>query len=230
MEHIKERLEEVRCRVCQAAQKIGTRPEDIRLIAVTKNVDIDRINHILNLGITDIGENRVQEILSKYGRVNSAVNWHLIGHLQTNKVKYIVDKTYLIHSLDSIKLAGELDKAAGKADRILDVLIQVNVSGEDTKYGVLMNGYHEFVKQLEQYQNIRVKGLMTIAPYTIDEEEVRPYFRKLRELYEETKAKLTLGQNMEYLSMGMTNDYRVAIEEGSNMVRLGTALFGKRHK
>ncbi|HHU63840.1 MAG TPA: YggS family pyridoxal phosphate-dependent enzyme [Clostridiales bacterium] len=227
---LKERLEKVRYRIHQAAQRAGTSPEYIRLVAVTKTVDINRINHVLNLGITDIGENRVQEMLSKYGRLSGPVNWHFIGYLQTNKVKYIVDKTYLIHSLDRIKLADKLNKAAEKSGRVLDVLVQVNVSGEDTKYGVPGHEYFEFVKRLEQFPNIRVKGLMTIAPFVEDEEQVRPYFKMLRELYEETKAKLAVGKDMEYLSMGMTNDYRVAIEEGANMIRLGTALFGERHK
>ncbi|WHH59551.1 YggS family pyridoxal phosphate-dependent enzyme [Petroclostridium sp. X23] len=215
--------------ISDAAQRSGRKPEDIILVAVTKTVDADMINRAVASGITNIGENKVQEILNKYDKIQyEHVKWHLIGHLQTNKVKYIINKVHMIHSVDSIKLAEEINKRAAKIGRTMDILVQVNVSGEESKYGIDVESCGHLIEQLSQLSNIRVKGLMTIAPLTESPEEVRVFFRKLRQLSIDINKKNYDNINMEYLSMGMTGDYEIAIEEGANIVRIGTAIFGHR--
>lgn len=208
--------------------KANRDPKDITLIAVTKTIGADRINEALETGVKNIGENKVQEIMEKYDKIEYAPNWHLIGHLQTNKVKYIIDKVNLIHSLDSLKLAKEIDKRARNTNRIMDVLIQINIADEDTKFGLSYSELDDFIKEIAEYENIRVQGLMAIVPYVINPEEVRPYFRKMKAIFDGLKNSSYENINMKYLSMGMTNDYQVAIEEGSNMVRIGTGIFGER--
>jgi pyridoxal phosphate enzyme (YggS family) len=202
--------------------------KEVLLLAVTKTVDPDRINDALDQGITAIGENRVQEILRKLDQVKHPVQWHLIGHLQTNKVKYIIDKVSLIHSLDSISLAGEIEKRAQKAGIRISVLVQVNVADEETKYGVAPEQTVDFVREIASFQHLWVKGLMTIGPLVEDAEENRPVFRRLRELRDEIHKMAIDGVDMDYLSMGMTNDYHIAVEEGANIVRVGSAIFGRR--
>jgi len=167
--------------------------------------------------------------MSKYENIESSVKWHLIGHLQTNKVKYIIDKVELIHSVDSTDLAREINKRAIQHNLVKDVLVQVNVAKEETKFGIAYEDIDGFIKEISQYPGIRIKGLMTIAPYAEDPEEVRPIFRKLREKFDMLKQAGIPNVEMRHLSMGMTNDYEVAIEEGSNMVRIGTGIFGKRN-
>jgi len=197
-------------------------------LAVTKTVEPSRINEAVKLGITAIGENRVQEIMSKFDQVDPGVSWHLIGHLQTNKVKYIIDKVSLIHSLDSISLAKEINKRAEKFGRSMSVLVQVNVADEDTKFGLPPEDTINFIKEVSPLPYLNIRGLMTIGPLTEDPEEVRPVFRRLRELKEEISHMKLPGVKMDYLSMGMTNDYRIAVEEGANIVRIGSAIFGSR--
>ncbi|HQE66825.1 MAG TPA: YggS family pyridoxal phosphate-dependent enzyme, partial [Bacillota bacterium] len=204
-------------------------PDSITIIAVTKTVDPDRMNYAIKCGIRNIGENKVQEIMAKYENIEENVNWHLIGHLQTNKVKYIIDKVALIHSVDSIGLAEEISKRAEKAGLVKDVLVQVNVAQEETKFGIEYDDTDSFVERLSGFSGIRVKGLMTIAPYYDDAELARPVFRQLKEKFDMLAAAGIPNINMKYLSMGMTNDYKVAIEEGSNMVRIGTGIFGARN-
>lgn len=176
----------------------------------------------------DIGENRVQEMMEKYEIIGNKVNYHMIGHLQTNKVRDLIDKVCLVHSLDRMSLVKELDKRAKMNDLIMDVLIQVNVAEEKTKHGLKVNEVIPFLENILQYKNIKVKGLMTMAPHLDDPEEVRWVFRDLRKLSETIKTKDYKNIDMDILSMGMTNDYEVAIEEGSNMIRIGRGLFGKR--
>ncbi|MDK2810625.1 MAG: dependent protein [Petroclostridium sp.] len=230
MTQLKDNISNIRTRIAQAAERAGRNAEEITLVAVTKTVDAGIINEAIKLGINHIGENKVQEIIQKYDLIDrtQGVKWHLIGHLQTNKVKYIVDKVDLIHSIDSVKLAMEVNKRAEKINKIMEVLIQVNVAGEESKFGISVEQCDEFVKEISRLPNIRVKGLMTIAPYTQDPEEVRPYFRKLKDLSIDIKQKKYDNVDMEYLSMGMTGDFEVAIEEGANIVRVGTAIFGQR--
>ncbi|NLK34941.1 MAG: YggS family pyridoxal phosphate-dependent enzyme, partial [Gracilibacteraceae bacterium] len=207
----------------------GIDPDSITIVAVTKTVDTDRMNYAIECGIRNIGENRVQEIMAKYENVKGNVNWHLIGHLQTNKVKYIIDKVALIHSVDSLRLAEEISKRAERAGMVKDVLVQVNVAQEETKFGIEYESIDSFVEQLSSFPGIRVKGLMTIAPYYEDAERTRPVFRRLKEKYDMLATAAVSNVEMKYLSMGMSNDYKVAIEEGSNMVRIGTGIFGARN-
>ncbi|NLP29897.1 MAG: YggS family pyridoxal phosphate-dependent enzyme [Clostridiales bacterium] len=204
------------------------KPDDVLLVAVTKTRSAEEINKAIDCGITDIGENKVQEILEKYDYVKP-VRWHMIGHLQTNKVKYIIDKVSLIHSVDSLKLAKEINRRAGNKGITMDVLIQVNVAQEDSKYGIDAEEAVPLIEEiLKNYENIRVRGLMTIAPFEENPEDVRKYFKQLKALYDSCATIKHERLDFKYLSMGMTNDYEVAIEEGSNLIRIGTAIFGER--
>ncbi len=202
--------------------------DDVLLIAVTKTHGVDEINEAIDAGVTDIGENKVQEILEKYDRVKP-VRWHMIGHLQTNKVKSIIDKVDLIHSLDSLKLAHEIDKRAKQIGKIADVLVQVNAADEQSKFGVATDELAGLIDEiLKTCENINIKGLMFVAPFAEDPEDVRGYFAKVAELFKEYKKEKHPRLDFKYLSMGMSHDYIVAIEEGANMVRVGSAIFGSR--
>lgn len=226
---IKENLEEVRTRIDKVLSSKGKTVDDIVLIAVTKTKGVDMINEAIALGTTDIGENKVQEIQDKYEMIEGNPRIHMIGHLQTNKVKYIIDKVDLIHSLDRKSLAVEIQKRAEQKGIVAEVLIQVNVAEEESKFGLKVEEVASFAESLLSYPNIKVKGLMTIAPYEEDPEKTRYVFRTMKELYEEIKSKNYSNFDMEYLSMGMTNDYEIALEEGANMIRVGTGIFGKRN-
>ena len=226
--YIKENLLEINENIQMALQRCG-RKDKVELIAVTKTVDIPRIEEAINLGITDIGENKVQELEKKIDALDDKVNYHLIGSLQTNKVRFILDNVKLIHSLDRESLAKELDKRA-KMDNILaNVLVQVNVAEEETKSGLKVEEVIPFIEEILKYDSIRIKGLMTIAPFTEDKTLLRNVFRKMYTLKEDIQDRGYKDVYMEYLSMGMTNDYEIAIEEGSNMIRIGTGIFGKRN-
>lgn len=229
MDSIKNNIEAIKKDIEEICLKSGKNPDDITIIAVTKTVDTDRINYAADCGLTNLGENKVQEIMDKYEPVNKNVKWHLIGHLQTNKVKYIIDKVELIHSVDSVKLAEEISKKALKNNLIKEVLVQVNVAKEESKFGIDIEEVISFVKTISAFENIRIKGLMTIAPYDENPENVRPIFRLLRQKFDELAQMNIPNTDMKYLSMGMSNDYAVAIEEGANMIRIGTAIFGKRN-
>lgn len=226
---IKENLEEVIERAEKALKCQGKTVDDIVLIGVTKTIDIDRINEAISLGIKDIGENKVQEIQDKYDSIVGSPRLHMIGHLQTNKVKYIIDKVDLIHSLDRESLAKEIQKRAEQHGLIKDVLIQVNVAEEDSKFGLKVEAVEEFAESLIEYPNLRVKGLMTIAPFEEDPEKTRYVFATMKTIFEKVKSKGYINFDMEHLSMGMTNDYEIALEEGANMIRVGTGIFGKRN-
>jgi len=227
-DYIKRNIEEVRKRVEKAALKSGRNPGDIKIIGVTKTVDTDRIMKAIDAGIVDLGENRVQELLEKYDKINRECRWHLIGHLQTNKVKYIIDKVSLIHSVDRIELVQEIQKRAEKIGRIVDVLVQVNVAEEESKFGIRTSEALDFVKEVSRFENIKVRGLMTIAPLVENPETVRYVFRELRKLLIDIRQENIDNINMDFLSMGMSNDFEIAVEEGSNMIRVGTAIFGRR--
>jgi len=228
LDTIKRNLESLRARISAAAQRAGRDPGDIRLIAVSKTVDPERIRAAFDCGVTDFGENRVQELCGKTDILDIDCRWHLIGHLQTNKVKYVIDRVSMIHSLDSLELAEEISKRAEKAGKVMDVLVQVNVSGEKTKFGIAPETAMQFVKDVSKMGSIRIKGLMTIAPAASDPEDVRWVFSGLRKLLIDIRKENIDNVDMDYLSMGMSNDFEVAVEEGANMVRIGTALFGKR--
>ncbi|WZL74766.1 YggS family pyridoxal phosphate-dependent enzyme [Clostridiaceae bacterium 35-E11] len=228
MSYIKDNIMNLRKQVADTCNKIGRNTEDIQIIGVTKTIDSDRMSEAIQCGMTDVGENKVQEIINKYDIV-SPVHWHMIGHLQTNKVKYIIDKVKLIHSLDRITLAKEINKRAKQHNLIIETLVQVNVAQEDTKFGLNCNEVNDFIDQVQEMENIKISGFMTIAPYVENPEDVRQYFKRLKSMFEEVKSKKMRGVEMKYLSMGMTNDFQIAIEEGSNMIRVGTGIFGKRN-
>lgn len=226
--YIEENIKEVRENIKKTAEKIDKNPDEISLIAVTKLHSPEEINEAIDCGITDIGENKVQEILEKYDKIKK-VNWHLIGHLQRNKVKYIINKVSMIHSVDSLKLAEEIDKRANKLGITMDILIQVNTSKEESKFGVDPIYLENIITDIaESCPNIRIRGLMCIAPMVEDLEDARPAFSLGKKLFDEYKNDSRSSIDFKYLSMGMTGDYMVAIEEGSNMVRVGTGIFGKR--
>ena len=229
METIKKNLEKINEKIKKAALKANRSPEDIKLVAVTKTATVEQIKEAISAGVKTIGENKVQEAKGKY-QVLSAdiadIEWHLVGHLQTNKVKYAIEIFDLIHSVDSKKLAEEIDKRSLQFGIMTNILVEVNVSGEETKYGIKPEEVEPFLKEISEFSRIKVRGLMTIAPIAEDKEEVRPYFRKLRELSEKIENKNIKNVKMDYLSMGMTDDFEVAIEEGANMVRIGRGIFG----
>ncbi len=227
-DYIRKNLEIISKKIEMAAIKSGRKPEDITLVAVSKTVESQKILRAIDEGITELGENRVQELTKKYDIINRDCNWHLIGHLQTNKVKYIVEKVKLIHSVDRYNLAVEINDRAKKIGKEINVLVQVNISGEQTKFGVAKNEARQLIRQIAGLENIRVRGLMTIAPFASNSEAVREVFSGLRKLSIDIEKENINNIGMEYLSMGMSNDFEVAIEEGANMVRIGTALFGER--
>ncbi|GAW30989.1 YggS family pyridoxal phosphate-dependent enzyme [Carboxydocella sp. JDF658] len=213
-------LARVREEIRTAALRAGRRPEEITLVAVSKTVPPEGIQAALAAGVTDLGENRVQELLAKQPELPPGLRWHLIGTLQTNKVKYIIDRIHLLHSLDRWELAREISKRASARGLILKALIQVNVSGEETKHGLAPGDVPVFFREVQELPGLQIEGLMTMAPFVADAEQARPYFRQLRELARE------LG--LKHLSMGMSNDYQVAIEEGATLVRIGSDIFGAR--
>lgn len=224
---IAENLCEVEKRIAAAAQRSGRKREDITLVAVTKTHPAEMMNEAIDLGVTDIGENKPQEVRDKYEFVKP-VKWHLIGHLQTNKVKYIIDKVSLIHSVDSIKLMDEIERQAQKHNIIMDILIQVNISGEESKSGIRPEELNLLLSHAGELNHIKVKGLMTIAPKTDNPEENILHFDNMRQLFVDTSKNICDNVNMQYLSMGMSGDYETAIECGANMVRIGSAVFGAR--
>ncbi|HEY9061204.1 MAG TPA: YggS family pyridoxal phosphate-dependent enzyme [Pseudobacteroides sp.] len=227
-DYIKRNIEEVSKRVAAAAHRSGRKLEDIQIIAVTKTVGIEKINCAIDQGLNVLGENRVQELCEKYDILNRDCRWDLIGHLQTNKVKYIIDKVNLIHSVDRMELVQEIQKKAEKAGRVIDVLVQVNVAGEQSKFGLSHHEVKDFIKKINPFDAVKVKGLMTIAPYLQDIEAVRPVFKELYKIFIDIREENIDNIDMKLLSMGMSNDFEAAIEEGANIVRIGTAIFGKR--
>lgn len=203
-------------------------PENVRLIAVSKTKSLDEMKEAYDIGIRDFGENKVQEFLSKYDSFGDDINWHFIGHLQVNKVKYIVGKVKLIHSLDSIKLLSELEKRYSKAGLKAEVLIEVNIGREESKSGILLEDLEELLSQCENCSSVEVKGLMAVIPKG-NEEDNRKYFSEMKSIFEKLKNNKFKNVEMKYLSMGMTGDYKIAIAEGANMVRIGQGIFGKRN-
>lgn len=224
-----ENLEGVRERVKAACARVGRDPGDVTLLAVSKTKPLRDIEALLEAGQMDFGENYVQELCEKWEKISCPVHWHMIGHLQTNKVKYIVDKVRLIHSVDSLRLARCIEKEAAKKGVVCDILLQVNVAHEDSKFGMEVEGALQMVREISSYPHVHIVGLMESAPYVEDPEENRCYFRKLHELFVDIRQKNIDNVDMYILSMGMTNDYEIAIEEGATMVRVGTAIFGARH-
>ncbi|MCX7710148.1 MAG: YggS family pyridoxal phosphate-dependent enzyme [Clostridia bacterium] len=227
-DYIRENLKQIQERVAKAAQRSGRTPEDINIITVTKTVGIDRIKTVVDEGFYHLGENRVQELCEKYDNLSKECKWHLIGHLQTNKVKYIADKVSMIHSVDRLELASEIQKRSAQIGKTMDILVQVNVSGEESKFGIAPENAMKFIKELSLLKNIKVRGLMTIAPYVENPEDIRGVFKGLRKIFIDIQKENIDNIDMTFLSMGMSNDFEVAIEEGANLVRIGTSIFGKR--
>lgn len=228
MDYIKNNIEYIKEKIATVAKKSGRNASDILLLAVTKTVTVDKIKVAMDYGLNDLGENKVQELISKYDKLADGCNWHLIGHLQTNKVKYIIDKVKMIHSVDSEKLALEINNRAEQHGKIMDILLEVNIANEESKFGVKPEEIYGLIEKLKVLPNIKVKGLMTIAPLVNNMENNRKYFKLLYKLFVDIKDRKNDNIDMKYLSMGMTNDYEIAIEEGANIVRIGTGIFGER--
>jgi len=213
-----------------SAKKLGKSLEDITVIAVTKTVDSSRALEAFEAGLSNLGENRVQEFVNKHENLkNYDIDWHIIGHLQKNKVKYIIGKVKLIHSLESLSLAEEIDKRSKQHNLVTDVLVELNIAEEESKFGIKKDDLIDFLKSVEEFENIRIVGLMTVAPFAEDKEEVRWVFKEMKYLYDTISNMSFKNVEMKFLSMGMTNDYDVAIEEGANIIRIGTAIFGSRN-
>lgn len=228
MSYISENLKAVRENIEESCKGANRSSNSVRLIAVTKTYGVDVINEAIDCGVLDIGENRVQEIMEKYDSVKP-VRWHLIGHLQKNKVKYIIDKVEMIHSVDSFDLAKEIDKQAKKVGKVQKVLLEVNVSGEESKFGIVPKDCPELCRKIaEEFENVKIEGLMTVAPFTDDEKLLENVFRGLKALSGEIAEMNMPNVDMKELSMGMTNDYPLAVSCGATMVRVGTGIFGKR--
>lgn len=226
---LKDQLQEVEKRIQAACDRAGRKREEVTLIAVSKTKPVETLQESYDLGVRIFGENKVQELTAKYEALPKDIHWHMIGHLQTNKVKYIIDKAELIHSVDSLKLAETIEKEAAKHDLIADILVEVNVAEEESKFGMKMEEVIPFVEKVSAFPHVRVRGLMTIAPFVEDPEENRSIFADLHKLYIDIKKKNHDNDTVSVLSMGMTNDYEVAIEEGATMVRVGTGIFGARN-
>jgi pyridoxal phosphate enzyme, YggS family len=227
--YIAANIEEVRARIVRAAQKAGRGPDEITLMAVTKTMPAEAVAAAFDCGITLFGENRVQELVEKLPRLDmTGRSAHIIGHLQTNKVKSVIDKADMIQSLDSLRLAREIDAQAEKAGKTMDLLVEVNIGEEQSKSGVLQQDLAGFLDSLAGFSHIRICGLMAIPPFCADKEKTRPYFARIQKLFIDISSKKSDNMHMNILSMGMSSDFDVAIEEGSTMVRVGTSIFGKR--
>lgn len=226
---LSDNLHEVQENIRKACERSGRNPEDVTLIAVSKTKPVSDIEQIYAAGIREFGENKVQEMNDKQKVLPGDINWHMIGHLQRNKVKYIVDNVAMIHSVDSVRLAEEISKEAVKKNVTVDILVEVNVAKEESKFGLYTEDVRQFVEQISKLPGINIKGLMTSAPFVDNPEDNRQYFKKLKDLSVDINAKNIDNVHMDFLSMGMTNDYVVAVEEGATHVRVGTAIFGHRN-
>ena len=224
----KENIKEVENHIAAACQEASRAPEEVTLIAVSKTKPVELIQEAYEYGCRDFGENKVQELLDKYEVMPKDIRWHMIGHLQRNKVKYLIGKTVLIHSVDSLRLAAEINREAQKQNTHVDILIEVNAAEEESKFGVSVSGALPLVREVARLPFVHIRGLMTIAPDTDCPEENRKYFRCLKQLAVDITRKNVDNVSMHVLSMGMTNDYVVAVEEGSSYVRVGTGIFGGR--
>lgn len=226
---LKNNFDVVESKIKKACERSGRKREEVTLIAVSKTKPVEMLQEAYDLGTRVFGENKVQEIVDKYDVLPDDISWHMIGHLQRNKIKYIIEKVDLIHSVDSVRLAEAIEKEAAKHDVVAKILIEVNVAKEDTKFGLMTEEVEKVIEEISKFPHIRVKGLMTIAPFVENPEENRVHFQRLRKLSVDIDSKKFDNVTMSILSMGMTNDYEIAIEEGATMVRVGTGLFGARN-
>ena len=225
---IKENLNRVQENIRNACARAGRKEDEVTLIAVSKTKPVSMLEEAYALGVRDFGENKVQELVDKAGQLPEDIRWHMIGHLQRNKVKYIIDKVYLIHSVDSLRLAEEISKEAVKHGVTANILIEVNVAGEESKFGVSREDTPGLIEEISRLPAIQVRGLMTIAPFVEKAEDNRIIFNALLKLYVDISRKNIDNVHMDFLSMGMTGDYEVAVEEGATFVRVGTGIFGER--
>ena len=224
-----ENLLQVNANIEKACAAVGRAPSEITLVAVSKTKPVSMLQEAYDAGARVFGENKVQEIMDKYDQLPSDIQWHMIGHLQRNKVKYIIDKVAMIHSVDSLRLAQTIEQEAAKKELVMPILLEVNVAEEDTKFGLKVEEVLPLLEQISSFSHIQVKGLMTIAPFVENPEENREVFRTLKKLSVDISAKNINNVTMSVLSMGMTGDYQVAVQEGSTMVRVGTGIFGERN-
>ncbi len=227
-DEIRARYENVMERIARAAERAGRSVEDIKIVGVTKGVDIESIRYGIDLGLKAIGENRVQEAREKHGLLERDAEWHLIGHLQSNKINHAIRIFDLIESVDTLELAREIDVRSRRIGRVMPILVQVNVASDEKKFGISAEELSDMLKGIDKLEGVKVEGLMTIAPYAEDPEDVRWCFAKLRELAQEMKKGGFERVDMRFLSMGMSGDFEVAVEEGANIVRIGSAIFGER--
>ena len=228
MGSVEENIKSIWSRIEKAAEKRGRNKEDIKLVTVTKTVEVERIKEAINCGIEIIGENRVQEAESKFDKITEKVEKHLVGHLQTNKAKKAVELFDFIQSVDSQRIAQEISRRASQMGKVMDVLVEINTSGEETKFGINPEEALSFIKSISDLPGIKIRGVMTIGLFSDNPEETRPCFKKLKAIFDQLKSENIPHVEMKYLSMGMTSDFEVAIQEGSNMVRIGTGIFGPR--
>ena len=226
---IVESIKEIQNEIKEVCDKVGRDANEVTLIAVSKTKPYTDVKEALESGCVDYGENKVQELDQKYDLLPKNINWHMIGHLQRNKVKYLVGKAKMIHSVDSLRLANQIEKEYAKKDMTADILIEVNMAGEESKFGIKPEETEQLIREISKLEHVKVCGLMTIAPYTLNPEDNRIYFKKLRELSVDIDSKNIDNVTMSVLSMGMSGDYKVAIEEGSTMIRVGTKIFGERN-
>lgn len=222
---IKDNVKRVLENIAESAVKSGRNPEDVTLVAVTKTVTAKEAQEVMDAGVLTLGENRVQSLLDKYEVLADKPTWHLIGHLQTNKVKYIADKVSLIHSVESLKLAEEIDRKFKAVNKTADILVQVNVSGEESKFGITPFDTFNLIEEISKLENVHIQGLMTMAPLIATPDECRKYFYELKKLSQKIDDKKYENVSMRHLSMGMSGDYKEAILEGATIVRVGSALF-----
>ena len=221
-------LQQVHANIEKACGLSGRKPDEVTLVAVSKTKPVSMLQEAYDAGARVFGENKVQEIMDKYDQLPSDIKWHMIGHLQRNKVKYIIDKVAMIHSVDSLRLAQTIEQEAAKKDIVMPVLLEVNVAEEESKFGLKVDEVLPLLQEISEFSHIQVKGLMTIAPFVENPEENREVFRTLKKLSVDISAKNINNVTMSVLSMGMTGDYEVAVQEGSTMVRVGTGIFGER--
>lgn len=226
---ILDNIKQVEENIIKSCEKVGRDPKEVTLIAVSKTKPYTAIEEALPSGVLDYGENKVQELTEKYEILPKDIRWHMIGHLQRNKVKYLVGKVELIHSVDSLRLANQIETEFAKKNEIANILIEVNMAKEESKFGITSETTEQLVREISKLEHVRIKGLMTIAPYTDNPETNREYFRNMKKLSVDITEKNIDNVSMNVLSMGMTGDYQVAIEEGATMVRVGTGIFGERN-
>lgn len=225
---LSDNLQKVRSNIINSCEAVGRNPDEVTLIAVSKTKPVEILQEAYDAGARIFGENKVQEILDKYDQLPSDIQWHMIGHLQRNKVKYIIDKVAMIHSVDSLRLAETIEQEAAKKDIVMPVLLEVNVAEEESKFGLKLEEVFPLVEEINHFSHVQIMGLMTIAPFTLNPEDNRKVFRALKKLSVDISEKNINNVNMSVLSMGMTGDYEVAVQEGSTMVRVGTGIFGER--